>query len=666
MTGRRVALVFLWHLLGCTVAGRADAEDAAELLEKISSARCTSRCLALHMTQLTASFRHLQNDGVLSWCENHRRCSQCLQPCRELWEAKRTLSQKSCEKHYECMTSLEFLTSVQAHRQGDCPPPQRASGFAAACVESCGMDRDCSAPRKCCSNDCGHTCQAPNNLYKGVPLRPRRDMSFVEDTLGQLEVMWTSRFNVSIEPVLYILQRRWNLGVHPNEEEATPWETVLMTMANRAVLRDVRPHRWYQFRVSAVNSQGTRGFTTPSKHFLSSRDPLPPAMPWNLRQGKASVQVDGSVNMHLLWDPPREGELTVHHHRVTWSSHTPHRVGLDRKGSPIVTGPAVCETTLEHLQANTSYLVQVQAIAYWGQKRLRSKKAHLSIITPPTDAANRIRPVRLFSSLLPSMLHRAVMARVGGTRREVSNELSSSHSTPIILRLQAAAPHIHRHQLQVKVFWKTPQGSLQDSTAYLLRWYPEVCTHNLTKTEKTATVQGTHYVITGLLFGCKYRVSVMPTSGHGKRSKATTYLITPQCRALEGREAKSLSCLRSERHHMAKKENLRPEKLTVAFQMVNGSLQGKFGWQVSQRAIGLGSITGFQFSWALVSSSSMASSDTLISQTQILAPDQFSMTVEHLQPDSTYKVQVQVLSAGGGGAAVVKTVHTPQPNHTLL
>ncbi|KAG7456916.1 hypothetical protein MATL_G00240940 [Megalops atlanticus] len=646
MTGRRVALVFLWHLLGCTVAGRAGAEDAAELLEKISSARCTSRCLALHMTQLTASFRHLQNDGVLGWCENHRRCSQCLQPCKELWEGKRTLSQKSCEKHYECVTSLEFLTSVQAHRQGDCPPPQRASGFAAACVESCGTDRDCSAPRKCCSNGCGHTCQAPNNLYKGVPLRPRRDMSFVEDTLGQLEVMWTSRFNVSIEPVLYILQRRWNLGVHPNEEEATPWETVLMTMANRAVLRDVHPHRWYQFRVSAVNSQGTRGFTTPSKHFLSSRDPLPPAMPRNLRQGKASVQAGGSVNVQLLWDPPKEGELTMHHHRVTWSAHTPHRVGLDRKGSPIVTGPAVCETTLEHLQGNMSYLVQVQAIAYWGQKRLRSKKAQLTIITPPTAA---------------------VVASVGGTRKEVSNELSSSHSAPSILRLQAAAPHIHKHQLQVKVFWKTlHQGSLQDSTAYLLRWYPEVCTHNLTKTEKTATVQRTHYVITGLLFGCKYRVSVMPTSTHGQRSKATTYVITPQCRALESREAKSLSCPRSESHRMAKKENLRPEKLTASFQMVNGSLRGKFSWQVSQRAIGQGSITGFQFSWTLVFSSSMTSSDTLISQTQILAPDQFSMTVEHLHPDSTYKVQVQVLSAGGSGATVMKTVRTPQLNHTLL
>lgn len=43
------------------------------------------------------------------------------------------------------------------------------------------------------------------------------------------------------------------------------------TMEERSVLKDIRPHRWYQFRVSAVNSQGTRGFTTPSKHFFSTR-----------------------------------------------------------------------------------------------------------------------------------------------------------------------------------------------------------------------------------------------------------------------------------------------------------------------------------------------------------------------------------------------------------
>ena len=71
------------------------------------------------------------------------------------------------QKQTECVTSREFLESLRSSRQGDCPSAQKATGFAAACVESCSVDRHCPAPRKCCSNGCGYTCQSPANLYKG-------------------------------------------------------------------------------------------------------------------------------------------------------------------------------------------------------------------------------------------------------------------------------------------------------------------------------------------------------------------------------------------------------------------------------------------------------------------------------------------------------------------
>lgn len=76
-------------------------------------------------------------------------------------------SRSVSQKQTECVTSREFLASLRLSRQGDCPPPQRAAGFAAACVESCSSDQHCPSQRKCCSNGCGHTCQAPANLYKG-------------------------------------------------------------------------------------------------------------------------------------------------------------------------------------------------------------------------------------------------------------------------------------------------------------------------------------------------------------------------------------------------------------------------------------------------------------------------------------------------------------------
>uniref|UniRef100_A0A3Q2Y113 WAP domain-containing protein n=1 Tax=Hippocampus comes TaxID=109280 RepID=A0A3Q2Y113_HIPCM len=61
----------------------------------------------------------------------------------------------------------EFLQTLMQVKQGGCPPPHRATGFAAACVDSCHRDAECPAQKKCCSNDCGHTCQSPQDLYKG-------------------------------------------------------------------------------------------------------------------------------------------------------------------------------------------------------------------------------------------------------------------------------------------------------------------------------------------------------------------------------------------------------------------------------------------------------------------------------------------------------------------
>lgn len=62
----------------------------------------------------------------------------------------------------------------------------------------------------------------------GVPLKPRREMNFVENSEGHVKVAWVSKFNVSVEPVVYILQSRWNVGIHPSEDHASPWTIVAM------------------------------------------------------------------------------------------------------------------------------------------------------------------------------------------------------------------------------------------------------------------------------------------------------------------------------------------------------------------------------------------------------------------------------------------------------
>uniref|UniRef100_A0A8C9EQF1 Anosmin 1 n=1 Tax=Pavo cristatus TaxID=9049 RepID=A0A8C9EQF1_PAVCR len=205
------------------------------------------------------------------------------------------------KKNYECLTSCEFLKYILSVKQGDCPAPEKASGFAAACVESCEADSECSGVKKCCSNGCGHTCQVPKNLYKGVPLKPRKELKFIELQSGDLEVKWSSKFNISIEPVIYVVQRRWNQGIHPSEDDATNWQTVAQVIT-----------RWGQIRLK--NFLILFDFTL----FLIS-DPSAPPAPSNIRIANISANNDGTVNVMITWDLPEEPDIPVHHYKVFWS-----------------------------------------------------------------------------------------------------------------------------------------------------------------------------------------------------------------------------------------------------------------------------------------------------------------------------------------------------------
>uniref|UniRef100_A0A146YJK6 Anosmin 1b n=1 Tax=Fundulus heteroclitus TaxID=8078 RepID=A0A146YJK6_FUNHE len=714
MSVARAVLVLLCVLLTVARARRSSPEPE-DVQEKVNSARCTSRCLSLHMTQLTAAFRHIQNNQVLAWCEIHRRCAECLQPCKELWEPRKVITSKSCEKQTECVTSREFLASLRLSRQGDCPPPQRATGFAAACVESCSLDQDCPSTRKCCSNGCGHTCQAPANLYKGVPLKPRREMRFVEDQEGHVKVAWVSKFNVSMEPVIYVLQSRWNIGIHPSEDHASPWATVVMTLSEDVVISNLRAQRWYQFRVAAINSHGSRGFTTPSKHYISSKDPSPPEPPTNIKVINQSLEradsqvapefterLAGSratVAVLLHWELPREGDLPVHNYRITWMSRharkthkhsvqaQPHTEHINKhslsahfqtqdqgkkESNTVLTHGTQTELLLQGLLPATPYVVSVQAVAYWGQKRLKSHRAQLFFTTithEGEDFSNEL-PSSSSSLSLPSSPFETSSSpsshKLPESSHQAHGDLPSNPSEN--LRLEVAAPHFHNNQLQVKVFWKWSHlARRRHRGPYILRWYPHTCSTNVTGADRTTTVEGTHHTIKGLQFACKYRVSVAMMADPGV--EAVAWVTTPTCSSIRVRGDKALPCNKEDRPLSGRKVVLRPEQLTADFEQVNGTLLTTFRWRMAHHAMDSAAVQGFQFTWSLQSELSAAkgrNEDALISQTQTIALSERSVTVDGLQADSMYRVQLQVLTAGGRtGAAISKTIHTPATNTTL-
>ncbi|KAM9334048.1 anosmin-1a [Symphorus nematophorus] len=624
-------------LLSSGVRGRKqhdDSDDDESWSESVSRARCASRCLSLH--SVAALSTPLQNNGSLGWCQNHKQCAKCLEPCKDSWEMKRRSNcRQLCErvfpkKHWECVTSCEFLQSVLAVKQGVCPPPERASGFAAACVESCDHDRECSAQKKCCSNGCGHTCQSPKDLYRGAPLKPRKELGFEELSSGQLEVRWSSRFNISAEPVVYVLQRRWNFGIQPSEDTATSWQVVAQTTEQGARLSDTRPGRWYQFRVAAVNTHGTRGFTTPSRHICSSRDPSNPPAPSELRVANMSFGPGRAVSARLQWSVPADLDVPVHHYKVSWSWTA---VGQASASSLTKRRKTVRESQVEldSMRANRSYSVEVQAVSYWGQTQLKGPRAILHFSTQRTSSA---------------------------APRSPTGDI-----------LDVGTPFYQDGQLRVHVYW---QSSTDPSVElYRIQWGPEHCAHNQTRPMEKITTQESFISLQGLLFSCKYKVLLQLVSKKSRPLAESTTFFTPSCATIQAKSPKPITCP-GDKAVSSQKVLVKAANLTASFEVRGGNMTAVFSWDLSTAPPHQQQqLTGYQVTWAEVIPTNRHNNNnnklphSLISQSQILPPDAKILVVSGLQPASLYRLEVQAITADGEGPATSRTFQTPGHQSTL-
>uniref|UniRef100_A0A665TAN3 Anosmin 1a n=1 Tax=Echeneis naucrates TaxID=173247 RepID=A0A665TAN3_ECHNA len=569
---------------------------------------------------------------------------QCLEPCKDSWEMKRKNNcRELCElafpkKHWECVTSCEFLQSVQATKQGICPPPERASGFAAACVESCDRDGECSAQRKCCSNGCGHTCQPPKDLYKGAPLKPRKELGFKELPSGLLEVRWSSRFNISAEPVVYVLQRRWNFGIQPSEVAATCWQVVAQTTDQGVRLSDIRPGRWYQFRVAAVNTHGTRGFTTPSRHFQSNRDPASPPAPAELRVANMSFGPGRAVSATVQWSVPDDPDVPVHHYKVSWSwtavGHS-SASSLTKRRKTVRGG----QVELDSMRSNRSYSVEVQAVSYWGQTQLKGPRAVLHFTTQ--------RSMCLY------------------TTRSKCDCAASVPSKPAGDTLDVGTPFYQDGQLRVHVYW---QRSTDPSVEfYRIQWGPEYCARNQTRPLEKTSTQESFVSLWGLLFACKYKVLLQPVSKKGRPLAESTSFFTPSCAAIQAKSPKSIAC--PGETGSAQKVLLKAANLTASFDVLGRNVTAVFSWG-SPKVPPHQQMTGYQVTWAEVILTNRHHGDTtnnnnnnlphsLISQSQILPPDVNVLVVSGLRPTSLYRLEVLAITADGEGPATSRTFQTP-------
>ncbi|KAL3278361.1 hypothetical protein HHI36_013690 [Cryptolaemus montrouzieri] len=208
------------------------------------------------------------------------------------------------------------------NKPGECPEHESIiSLFATACIQACHQDSQCPGLAKCCQHRCGVTCQYPRNLdnVTDVPEIPK-DLTVTEGRRKKIVyVEWKpGRPSQLGDGVIYALEERHHVGRNFNEEKLSTWSVCARTSELKQTLKNfVKPGSWYQFRVAAVNENGTKGYSENSFTFSISINPKPPKAPGNMTIYPLWASKN-SLSVQLSWNPP-ESDLPIHKYKVFWS-----------------------------------------------------------------------------------------------------------------------------------------------------------------------------------------------------------------------------------------------------------------------------------------------------------------------------------------------------------
>ncbi|XP_061908152.1 anosmin-1a isoform X2 [Entelurus aequoreus] len=363
-------------LLRCIKDDDDDGKDGESWLESFPRARCKSRCLSLH------SAATLQNNGSLSWCHSQKECAKCLEPCKNSgFMKKKKNCRELCErlfpkKHWECLASCQFLVSVMELKQGDCPPPDWATGFAAACVESCDYDTECPAQKKCCSNSCGHTCQTPKDLYKD-PSRPPAptelrvtNMMFTASSAVQVQLQWCMRGDLDVPVHYYKVSWTWT-GQIPASSMTKRKKIV---RESQVVLDSMQSNHSYSVEVQAVcywkqtQLKGPRAIAHFHTLHDKSRD-----LPGDILDVGTPFYQNGQLQVHIYWKSSTDP--SVEYYRIQWvPEYCEHNQTAQRKK----TNTQGTFFNMQDLLFSCKYKVLLQPISRTSHQPAKS----ISFITP--------------------------------------------------------------------------------------------------------------------------------------------------------------------------------------------------------------------------------------------------------------------------------------------
>ncbi|XP_058981349.1 anosmin-1-like [Musca domestica] len=284
---------------------------------------------------------------------------------------------ESCRK--QCQIDM-----IKAPRRGYCPVMQNAIFQniniqplqKLSCLDNCSYDFDCPEVQKCCSSACGPVCMQPIGVRDDSLLPPIPKILKCTLIARELKVEITLQSNSSY---YFHVEIRHHIGSQLSPRKLSAWqyqpvELLAEVLDLNRMLTTVgfylRPGRWYQVRVAAINAYGFRGYSEPSQAFTLPNHPKPPKPPADLKV--VSSHYDGQrVTIKIVWCASKSN-LPIEKYKIIWSLY------VNTFHESFVSNEAYVKDRHQYeitkLIPDSSYYIQVQALSINGRKRLKSEK----------------------------------------------------------------------------------------------------------------------------------------------------------------------------------------------------------------------------------------------------------------------------------------------------
>uniref|UniRef100_A0A915EXU9 Anosmin 1 n=1 Tax=Echinococcus canadensis TaxID=519352 RepID=A0A915EXU9_9CEST len=550
----------LMLLIALRLEAVSDAEQRAFL-----RAQCKAICLQYFGHPDDAAIKRIMNrlgvqsDLAFDCFQNQE--GKCRDACFSACDDPPSHCQSTCSigrvDSVGCHLGCLLLTDIHNNRPGECPIPgvpaseEEAGLFrlhSPLCRKLCVDDASCLHPlQKCCAFGCNRNCTMP--IYsEAVPLLPPRpSLQPVREKPGTIQISWGgtyANFSRDHRPLVFILQTRFCICKSFTEEQASPWQTLLMAVKTEATVDTFEPGHKYQFRLAAVSTQGSRGFGPASRPYpLSPSRPQPPR---NVTATKWRIHPNGEVSVRLSWTQPESTDLPLINYSVSWALDSGYPTATSGKplkdlGAPFMQSVQTkdSEITINSLRPGSSYKVQVTANYFHDEGNLQSLPHNFFISTQ-----SLLPPYRQQNMAFENVKHLPTAAAHGGNNGDsydgnYSDDSSTCRCSGLTRndeRLEIQPPEVFNGDLTALVQLKS--FSHMDTQSYRIEWFPQVCIESIENAPTltsavsypttinaatgsihsvntgseviTATVRSRIFRLTKLKFNCVYVVRLTP------------------------------------------------------------------------------------------------------------------------------------------------------------